>query len=300
VRVLVTGASGHIASALIPELLAHGHEVVGLARSDAAAATVAGLGAEVRRGELADLEGLGAAAADADGVIHLAYDHAAMAAGRMDEAVATDRAATAALGAALRGSGKPLVGTSGTLVFAFTGLGGRVGTEDDLMPGGGRADTENDTLALAEHGVRASVVRLAPLVHSELDHHGFTASLVGFAREHGVAAYVGDGANRWSAAHTRDVAVLYRLALESAPAGARLHGVGDERLSFRLIAETIAARVGVEARSVTAAEAPAVLGFLGPFATLDAPVSNARTRERMGWAPAHPGWVEDVAAGVYG
>lgn len=299
-RVFVTGASGHIASAVIPELLSHDHHVLGLARSDSSAAAVEALGAEVRRGDLADLDGLHRAASEADGVIHLAFDHAAMRAGQWADAAAGELAAVKTFGEALAGTGKPLVATSGTLMLAMAGVTGRPGTEVDVVPGGRpRVDTENYTIALAEQEIRSSVVRLAPLVHSDLDHHGFTPALIGFARERGAAAYIADGANRWSAAHTRDIGVLYRLALEKAPAGTRLHGVGDEGIPFRELAETIAAKLGLETKSVSAEEAPEYIGFLAGFAQLDAPTSNAQTRELLGWEPVHPGWIEDVQAGHY-
>lgn len=298
-RVFVTGASGHIASAVIPELLANGHEVLGLARSDDAAARVSALGAKVRRGDLDDLDGLKTAATESDGVIHLAFKHEAMRSGDFMGAVSSDAAAVAAIGDALAGTGKPFVSTGGTLMLARAGISGREGTEQDVVAGGPRVDTENAVIALAGRAVRSSTVRLAPMVHSELDHHGFTVALIGFAREHGCAAYVGDGANRWPAAHTRDIAALYRLALEKAPAGSRLHGVGDAGIAFKTIAETIASMLAVPARSVSADEAPQHLGFLAAFAQLDNPTSNARTRELLGWEPTHPGWVEDLRAGRY-
>jgi nucleoside-diphosphate-sugar epimerase len=298
-RVFVTGASGHIASAVIPELLSHNHQVVGLARSDASAAAVEALGAEVHRGDLADPDGLAAAARDTDGVIHLAFDHSRLLTGRLAEAAQGDLDAVKALGRALAGTGKPLVTTSGTLMLAMSGVKGRPGTEEDVIPGGPRVDSENHVISLAEQGVRSSVIRLAPMIHSDLDRHGFTSALIGFAREHGGAAYVGDGSNRWPAADTRDIGVLYRLALEKAPAGTRLHGVGDEGIPFRTVAETIAAQLGVEARSVTSEEAPRHLGFLALFAQLDGPASNARTRRLLGWEPTRPNWVEDVKSGHY-
>ncbi|WP_269855801.1 SDR family oxidoreductase [Streptomyces sp. RPT161] len=298
-RVFVTGASGHIASAVIPELLSNGHQVVGLARSDASAAAVEALGAEVRRGDMADQDGLAAAAREADGVIHLAFDHGMMRSGQLAEAAQGELAAVKVFGQALAGTGKPLVTTSGTLMLAMSGIKDRAGTEEDVIPGGPRVDSENHVIGLAEQGVRSSVVRLAPMVHSDLDKHGFTTALIGFAREHGTAAYVGDGANRWPAADTRDIGVLYRLALEKAPAGTRLHGVGDEGIPFRTVAETIASQLGVEARSVTPQEAPQYLGFLAAFAQIDGLVSNTRTRELLGWEPTRPGWVEDVKSGHY-
>jgi nucleoside-diphosphate-sugar epimerase len=299
VRVLVTGASGHIASAVIPELVDNGHQVVGLARSDASAATVAGLGAEVLRGDLDDLEGLRAAAAAADGVIHLAFKHEGMRAGAFMSAVDADLAAIQAIGAGLIGTDRPFVTTGGTLMLAMAGITGRPGTEDDQSEGGPRIDAANDTIGLARQGVRSSVVRLAPMVHSDLDHHGFTHALIGSARENGVAAYTGDGANRWPAANTYDIGVLYRLALEKAPAGSTLHGVGDTGIPRKVIAETIARKLGVEAKSITEEEAPQYLGFLAAFAGFDNPTSNDKTRALVGWEPTHPGWVEDVETGHY-
>ncbi len=290
-RVFVTGASGHIASAVIPELLNNGHQVVGLARSEDAAAKVAKLGAEVRRGDLGDLDGLKAAASEADGVIHLAFDHGRAAGG--------DKAAVEAFAEVLEGTGKPLVTTSGVLMLAMSGLTGRPGTEEDAVAGSPRAETETLTVGLAERGVRSSVIRLAPMVHSDLDKNGFTRALIGYARENGFAAYIGDGANRWSGANSYDIGGLYRLAVEKAPAGMRLHGVEDSGLPFKTVAETIAAQLGIEARSVTKEQAPQYLGFLAHFADLDAPVSNDITRKLLGWEPTHAGWVEDVQAGHY-
>ncbi len=299
-RVLVTGASGHIASALIPELIDHGHSVVGVARSDQAAKKIDALGAEVRRGDLDDPDGLASAASEADGVIHLAFKHDVLHDGRIDVAAGADLAAIAAIGEALAGTGKPFVGTGGTLMLAVSGVTGRAGKEDDVIPGGGpRIDSENALIALADRGVRSSYVRLAPLVHSDIDLHGFTPTLVGMAREHGTAAYIGEGSNRWPAAHTRDVAVLYRLALEKAPAGSRLHGVTDEGIPFKTIAEEIAAGVGVPTKSVTQQEAPSYLGYLAFFAAWDNPTSSERTRELLGWEPSRPGWIEDVRSGHY-
>jgi nucleoside-diphosphate-sugar epimerase len=298
-RVFVTGASGHIASAVIPELLDHGHRVIGLARSDASAGAVAAIGAEVRRGDLDDLDGLAAAAAEADGVIHLAFKHEAMRTGDFGGAIESDMSAHRAIGNALVGTGKPFVSTGGTLMLAMAGITGRAGTEDDQSEGGPRIDAANHTIALSEQGVRSSVVRLAPMVHSDLDHHGFTHALIDLARENGVAAYTGDGSNRWPAANTYDIGVLYRLALEQAPAGATLHGVGDTGIPRKVIAETIGGKLGIEAKGVTDEQAPQYLGFLAPFAGLDNPTSNDRTRELLGWEPTHPDWIEDVQTGHY-
>ncbi|HEX4036185.1 MAG TPA: SDR family oxidoreductase [Solirubrobacteraceae bacterium] len=298
-RIFVTGASGHIASAVIPELLGNGHQVVGLARSDESADAVAVLGAEVRRGDLDNLDGLRQAASDADAVIHLAFKHEALRTGDFMAAVDSDLAAIKALGETLIDTGRPFVTTGGTLMLAMAGIGGRPGTEDDQPEGGPRTDAANYTLSLAQQGVRSSVVRLAPMVHSNLDHHGFTHSLIGFARENGTAAYTGDGSNRWPAANTYDIGVLYRLAVERAPAGSTLHGVGDTGIPRKLIAETIARKLGVEAKSITNEEAPQYLGFLAAFAGYDNPTSNDKTRALLGWEPTHPGWIEDVQTGHY-
>jgi nucleoside-diphosphate-sugar epimerase len=298
-RVFVTGASGHIASAVIPQLLSNGHQVIGLARSDASAGAVAALGAEVRRGDLDDLDGLRAAAGEADGVIHLAFKHEAMQTGDFMGAVDSDLAATRAIGDTLIGTGKPFVTTGGTLMLPMAGIAGRPGTEDDQSEGGPRTDAANYTISLAEQGVRSSVVRLAPMVHSDLDHHGFTHALIGFAAENGVAAYTGDGSNRWPAANSYDIGALYRLAVEGAPAGSTFHGVGDLGIPRKVIAETIAGKLGIETRSITEEEAPQYLGFLAAFAGFDNPVSNDRTRAVLGWEPIHPGWIEDVQNGHY-
>jgi nucleoside-diphosphate-sugar epimerase len=298
-RIFVTGASGHIASAVIPELLTHGHQVVGLARSDESASAVAALGAEVCRGDLDDLEGLKTSAAEADGVIHLAFKHEAMRTGGFEAAIASDLAATKAMGESLVDTDKPYVTTGGTLMLAMAGITGRAGTEEDQSDGGHRIDAANYTLSLAQRGVRSSVVRLAPMVHSDLDLHGFTSALIGFARENGAAAYIGDGVNRWPAANSHDIGVLYRLAVEHAPAGSTFHGVGDLGIPFKVIAETIAGKLGIEAKSITEEEAPQYLGFLAGFAGLDNPVSNDITRKVLGWEPTHRGWVEDVQTGHY-
>lgn len=294
-HVFVTGASGHIGSALVPELLRNGHTVAGLARSDASAARLEQAGAEVVRGDLDDLDALRAAAAQADGVIHLAYRHDLMATGNMDQSLATDRRAIDAIGDALAGSGKPFVGTTGTLMLTMLGITGRVGTEDDAGDAPGRVANENAVIALADRGVRSSVVRLAPTVHSELDLHGFIPTLIQIARDTGVAGYVGDGTNHWPAGHTLDSARLYRLALESAPAGQRLHANDEEGIPFRDIAAAIGEQLGVPAES----REPEHFGFLGPLVGLDNRASSAKTRALLGWDPTHPGLLEDLRAGFY-
>ena len=301
-RVLVTGASGHIGSAVVGELLAVRHHVVGLARSDASAANIAAAGAEVLRGDLDDLAGLAAAARGADGVIHLGYKHDLAFGGTPDgfvTAAAHDVRVVHAIGEALAGSDKPFVDTSGTAQLALFGGIARTGTEEDVVAGGPRVDGENAAIALASRGVRSSVVRLPPTVHSSLDHHGFVPMFVAAARTHGFSAYVGDGANVWPAVHTLDAARLYRLALEAAPAGTRLHGVADEGVPFRAIAEAIGAGLGLPARSVSVTEAPTYLGALAHFAQVNNPTSSARTRALLGWAPAHAGLLADLAAGHY-
>ncbi len=295
-RVFVTGASGHIGSALVPELLEAGHQVVGLARSDVSAARLAAAGADVHQGDLDDLDGLGKAAAAADGVVHLAFKHEAMRAGDYVGAAEADLRAIERLGDVLAGTGKPLVIASGTLQLA--GL-GRVGTEADVIEAGPRVDAENRVIGYAERGVRSSVVRLPPTVHSSLDHHGFVPTLVAIARDKGVAGYVGDGSNRWPAGHTLDVARLYRLALEAAPAGSRLHAVGDEGVPFGEIAEVIGRHLSVPVASIWPEQAAAHFGFLGPLVQLDNPTSSAWTRELLGWEPTHPGLVDDLNEGHY-
>jgi len=301
-RVLVTGASGHIGSAVVPELLAAGHTVVGLARSEAAAAKLTAAGVEVRRGDLDDLAGLREAARTADGVIHLAFKHDLAFSGTPGGFVTAgehDLRAVQAIGEALAGSNKPFVNTSGTALLALAGIAG-TGTEEDTTEGGGpRVVSENTSIALAQRGVRSSVVRLAPTVHSSLDHAGFIPMLIGMARKNGYAAYVGEGANVWPAVHTLDAARLYRLALESAPAGTRLHGAAEEGVPFRAIAEAIAKGLGLPAKSVTTEEAPTVLGPLVTFVQVHNPVSSARTRALLKWEPTHAALLADIAAGHY-
>jgi nucleoside-diphosphate-sugar epimerase len=298
-RVFVTGASGHIGSALVPELLGNGHEVVGLARSDRSAAALRAAGAEVWRGDLDDLDGLRAAAKAADGVVHLAFKHEVMLSGDFLGAVADDLAAIEAMGAALEGSNKPFVATGGTLMLASAEIQERPNLEQDVLAGGPRVDAENMVVGFAERGIRSSWVRLAPLVHSSLDHHGFSHLLIGIARDKGVAGYVGDGANRWPALHTLDAARLYRRAIESAPAGSRLHGVGDEGVPFKDIAEVIGRRLNLPVKSIDPQDAGEHFGFLGNFVALDDWTSNASTREILDWAPAHEGLIDDLTHGHY-
>lgn len=291
-RVFVTGATGWVGSAVVRDLLTAGHEVVGLARSETAAAALTGAGARAHRGSLDDLDALRRAAAAADGVIHLAFQHDFSDYGN---AVAIDLRAVQAIGAVLDGSGKPFVNTSGTLMVS----GRRLATEADTgAPGAPRVASEDATIALAERGVRSAVVRLAPTVHGRGD-HGFVPRLIDIARDRGVSAYVGDGENRWPAVHRLDAARLYRLALESAPAGVRLHGVDDEGVPFREIAGVIGRQLGLPVQRISPDEAGAHFGFLGPFVQLDNPTSNALTRKQVEWQPEQPGLIADLEAGHY-
>jgi nucleoside-diphosphate-sugar epimerase len=297
-RIFVTGASGHIGSALVPDLLAAGHTVVGLARSDASAAALTAAGAAVRRGSLDDLDGLREAATEADGVIHLAFKHELTYAGQLALAAESDLQVVNAIGAALERSGKSFVITSGTALLAMAAP-GRLGVETDVLEHGPRVDSENTVIAMAARGVRSSVVRLPPTVHSSLDRHGFVPTLIAMARKNGRSVYIGDGANRWPAVHTLDAARLYRLAVESAPAGTRLHGVAEEGVPFRQIAEAIGRGLGLPATSVSPDEAAKYLGFLGTFAQIDNPSSSAATRALLTWEPAHRGLLSDLAGSHY-
>lgn len=304
-RVFVTGASGWIGSAVIPELIGAGHQVTGLARSDTSAAALTTAGAEVHRGTLDDLESLRSAAAASDGVIHLAFKHDIAFSGGFQDAADADRRAVETFGEALADSDRPFVIASGTLGLAP----GRVGTErDGLGPAsatahqsGGpqtRMATAQTTLSLASRGVRSSVVRLTPTVHGDGD-HGFMAALVGIARDKGVSGYIGDGSNRWPAVHRLDAAHLFRLALEKAPAGSVLHAVADEGVPIRDIAEVIGRHLDLPVRAISPEDAAEHFAWLaGPLA-LDSPASSEQTRELLGWHPTQPGLIEDLDKGHY-
>ncbi len=297
-RVFVTGASGFIGSATVRDLLAAGHEVVGLARSDTASAMVAALGATVLRGDLDDLDGLQRAAAAADGVIHLAFNHDVMATD-MFAAGATDLRAIEAIGAALVGSGKPFVATSGTGIAGRAAAAGRPKTEDDgPSPGTHRTASDVATIALAERGVRSSLLCLPPTVHGEGD-HGFVPRLIGIARERGVAGYVGDGANRWPAVHRLDAARLYRLALEAAPPGSRLHAVADEGVPLREIAALIGRHLNLPLASIPSEQTADHFGFLSLVVGRDMPCSSAWTQQLLGWHPEQIGLLADLEQGHY-
>jgi nucleoside-diphosphate-sugar epimerase len=300
-KVFVTGASGYIGSGIVRELLAAGHQVLGLARSDTSAASLAAASAEVHRGHLNDLDSLRNGAAAADGVIHLAFIHD-FSDFDLRGAAQADLHAIETIGAALEGSGKPFVITSGTLMLTFFLPPGRLGTEKDVADPESvapRIASENATIALARHGVRSSIVRLAPTVHSEWDKHGFVPTLIDIARAKGMSAYVGDGSNRWPAVYMPDAAHLFRLALEKAPAGSVLHGAGEEGVPFREIAEAIGQQLKLPVVSIAAEEAGAHFGFLSAFVPADNPTSNVLTRELLGWQPEGPGLIADIQQGHY-
>jgi nucleoside-diphosphate-sugar epimerase len=304
-RVFVTGASGWIGSAVVPELIGAGHQVTGLARSDASAAALTAAGAEVQPGTLDDPDILRSAAAASDGVIHLAFKHDIAFTGDFQGAADADRQAVEIFGEALAGSGRPFVIASGTLAVAP----GRLATERDghdaspalAAMGGGpqaRQATAEFTLSLASRGVRSSVLRLPPTVHGDGD-NGFMAAIVGIARAGGVSGYIGDGANRWPAVHRLDAAHLFRLALEQAPAGSTLHAVADEGVPIRDIAEVIGRQLGVPLASITPEDAGEHFTWLAHFLALDSPASSELTRELLGWQPTQPGLIDDLDKGHY-
>src|ERR1700728_4954893 len=299
-KIFVTGASGWIGSAVVPELLAAGHDVVGLARSDASAQRLEAAAARVQRGDLDDPDGLAKAAGDSDGVIHLAFQHEVAFGGNFAAAGTADRRAVEAMGAALADSDRPFVLASGMLGLTARG---RVATEDDGLvagpevranPAGRRAATALLTLSLRGIGVRSSVLRFPPTVHGDGD-HGFVATLVGIARARGVGGYVGDGSNRWPGVHRSDAARLARLAVEAAPAGSVLHAVGDQGVAFREIAEVMGRHLGIPAASVAPADAGEHFAPLGHFVGLDSPASSAITERLLEWEPKGPSLLEELA-----
>jgi len=295
-RVFVTGGTGFIGSAVVSELLNEGHEVIGLARSDASASALALVGAEPLRGSLDDLSILRGGAARADGVVHLAFNNVSPT-NDIAAASKTELATIETIGAELEGSDKPFVVTSGALALARLG---RLGTELDAgISDFPRFAAELATLDLASRGIRSSIIRLAPSVHSDQDKHGFVSRLIAIAREKGKSAYVGDGSNRWPAVHQLDVAKLYRLALEGAPAGSRLHGVGEEGIPFREIAEAVGRNLNLPSESITAEEAQAHFGFLAMFIVMDAPTSSDITQKLLNWNIEGPGLIEDIDRGHY-
>lgn len=317
-HVFVTGGTGHIGSYIIPELIAAGHEVTGLARSDESAAAVSSLGAKVRRGDISDLEGLKAVAAESGGVIHVAHRQDLLPSGGIDAVAAAELQIMLAYGEALAGTGKPLV-VSGS-IGSPTNLGwpapgahflGRPATEEDpaLPPGGDqykgslrvRNIVELTVVGLAGRGVRSSIVRIPTIAHSTTDRAGFLPQLIGLAKEKGFIGYPGDGANLWPAVHTRDLATLFRLALEKGPAGKYWHGIVGEGIRFREIAEAIGSRLALPAVSIPAdvLMLPGYFGFLANLVTLDLPASNLITRHALGWEPTQPGLLADLENGHY-
>lgn len=294
-KVFVTGASGHVGSALVPELLRAGHQVVGLARSDASAAKLDAQGATVRLGDLDDLDGLRKGAAEADAVIHLAFKHDEMYAGDYQGASDADLAVVQAFLDELAGTGKALIGTAGTL--SYSGL-GRTATEEERVSSEGPRGAARNAIIDAQD-VRGSVVVLPPTVHSALDTAGFIPILVRTARATGISGYPGDGANRWSATHTLDAARLYRLAAEKAHAGSVLHAVAEEAVTMREIAEVIGRKLGVPVESIPAERGQEHFGPLAFMVSRDAPTSGARTKSLLGWETEEPGILEDLEAGFY-
>jgi nucleoside-diphosphate-sugar epimerase len=302
-RIFVTGASGWIGSAVVPELIGAGHQVIGLARSDESAQALEAAGADVARATIDDLDVLRATAAASDGVIHLAFKHDEAFSGDFAGAAAADRRAIETFGDALAGTDRPFVVASGTLGLAP----GRIATEQDgrsntaASPLGGaeaRHANAHLTLALASRGVRSSVVRLSPTVHGDGD-NGFMAIIIGIARAKGVSGYIGDGSNRWPAVHRFDAANLFRLAVENAPAGSVLHGVGEQGVPVRDIATVIGHQLELPVVSVAPEDAAEHFTWLAGFLGVDSPASSELTRELLGWTPTHPGLVEDLEKGHY-
>ena len=291
-RIFITGASGWIGSAVVPELISAGHQVLGLARSDASAKAIADMGADVLRGDLNDADILRAGALDSDGVIHLAFIPGRP---QFEAATQTDAAAIETFAASLAGSGKPMLISGATIVTP-----GRPATERDEIiaqgPIAARISNMQAALTAAERDVRACLVMLPRSVHGQGERHGFVPQLIAAARAKGVSGYIGDGTSRWPAVHVKDAARLYRLAVEQAPAGSVLNAVGDEGVPIREIAEAIGRHLNLPARSLPAEEYG---GMLVPLLSTDMPASSAITRELLGWQPTHPGLIEDIEQGHY-
>ncbi|MFD1678236.1 SDR family oxidoreductase [Alicyclobacillus fodiniaquatilis] len=291
-RVFVTGATGFIGSAVVRELLDAGHQVVGLARSDKSAAAISAAGAEVHRGDLDNFDSLRNGVSAADGVIHLAFNNISATTSFVD-AVEADRRAIETMGEALAGSNRPFVITSGTALLTP----GRLVTEEDATdsasPAALRIPSEEAALSFATRGVRVSLVRLPLSVHGNGD-NGFVPALISIARDKGVSVYPGDGSNRWPAVHRLDAASLFRLAMESAPAGARLHGVGDEGVSFHDIAQVIGRRLNLPVSSISNEEADDHFNWLAPMVKVDHAASSTQTKKQLGWNPVQPGLIEDI------
>lgn len=291
-RVFVTGATGFIGSHTVPELLKAGHKVLGMSRSDEGAKALEAAGAQVHRGDIYDLDSIRKGAEQAEAVIHLAFNHDFS---KFAENAETDRKVITTLGEVLKGSGRPMLITSGTGVASFSKP-GQVSTEDDRHPGSkamARAASEEAANALVEQGVRVGVVRL-PQVHNTQNKAGLVGPLVTMAKKAGVAVYMGDGSARWAAAHVGDVAVLYRMALDQCVAGARYNAVGEEGVSMKAIVETFAKGLGVPVKSITKDEVAKYLGPFAMFAGHDMPASSAKTQRQLGWTPKGPSLIEDM------
>lgn len=293
-RVFVTGATGFVGTAVVQELISAGHQVLGLARSDASAQKLVNAGAEVLRGDLEDLDSLRIGAGETDGVIHAGFIHDFT---RFAEVCEVDKKAITTIGEVLAGSNRPLIVTSGTALVSP----GQLATEDiipSLNPAWPRA-SEQATDEVCRLGVRAAIVRLSPSVHGDDDKHGFIPILINIAREKGFSAYIGEGLNRWNAVHRLDAAHLFRLALENATPGARYHACAEEAVTVRSVAEAIGQRLNIPVRSIAPEAAASHFGWFSQMAAIDCPASSKLTQERLNWQPTHATLLSDIDNGIY-